>query len=131
VRLGISSVFPFSSKDKGRMKKLDWVFLIIGVAPCVYILLEMERLQWTYGSVVLPLDIFFSILLMISLMELVRRAFGWAIPLTILGFLAYAFFGYLLPWGQMSFWGAKVIVSLFGAIPIICLSRLFSRVRYL
>lgn len=28
-----------------------------------------------------------------------------------------AFFGYLLPWGQMSFWGAQVITSLFGAIP--------------
>jgi ubiquinol-cytochrome c reductase cytochrome b subunit len=30
-----------------------------------------------------------------------------------------AFFGYLLPWGQMSFWGAKVITSLFGAVPFI------------
>lgn len=28
-----------------------------------------------------------------------------------------AFFGYLLPWGQMSFWGAKVITSLFGVVP--------------
>ena len=33
--------------------------------------------------------------------------------------MAEAFFGYLLPWGQMSFWGAQVIISLFGAIPII------------
>ncbi|MGD9387833.1 MAG: cytochrome bc complex cytochrome b subunit [Gammaproteobacteria bacterium] len=32
---------------------------------------------------------------------------------------AEAFFGYLLPWGQMSYWGAQVIVSLFGAIPVI------------
>jgi ubiquinol-cytochrome c reductase cytochrome b subunit len=30
-----------------------------------------------------------------------------------------AFFGYLLPWGQMSYWGAQVIISLFGAIPVI------------
>ncbi len=30
-----------------------------------------------------------------------------------------AFFGYLLPWGQMSYWGAQVIISLFGAIPIV------------
>ncbi len=30
-----------------------------------------------------------------------------------------AFFGYLLPWGQMSFWGAKVITSLFEAIPVV------------
>ena len=33
--------------------------------------------------------------------------------------MAEAFFGYLLPWGQMSFWGAQVIVNLFAAIPII------------
>jgi len=33
--------------------------------------------------------------------------------------MAEAFFGYLLPWGQMSFWGAQVIVNLFAAIPIV------------
>lgn len=33
--------------------------------------------------------------------------------------MAEAFFGYLLPWGQMSYWGAQVITSLFGAIPVI------------
>ncbi|MGF1643565.1 MAG: cytochrome bc complex cytochrome b subunit [Thiotrichales bacterium] len=34
-----------------------------------------------------------------------------------LALMAEAFMGYLLPWGQMSFWGAQVIVNLFGAIP--------------
>ena len=33
--------------------------------------------------------------------------------------MAEAFMGYLLPWGQMSFWGAQVIISLFGAIPYV------------
>jgi ubiquinol-cytochrome c reductase cytochrome b subunit len=33
--------------------------------------------------------------------------------------MAEAFFGYLLPWGQMSYWGAEVITSLFGAIPYV------------
>ncbi len=33
--------------------------------------------------------------------------------------MAEAFFGYLLPWGQMSFWGAKVITSIFEAIPLV------------
>lgn len=36
-----------------------------------------------------------------------------------LALMAEAFFGYLLPWGQMSFWGAQVIVNLFSAIPFI------------
>ena len=33
--------------------------------------------------------------------------------------MAEAFMGYLLPWGQMSYWGAQVIVNLFSAIPVI------------
>ncbi|WP_052378668.1 cytochrome b [Polycyclovorans algicola] len=33
--------------------------------------------------------------------------------------MAEAFAGYVLPWGQMSYWGAQVIISLFGAIPVI------------
>jgi len=33
--------------------------------------------------------------------------------------MAEAFMGYLLPWGQMSYWGAQVIVSLFGSLPVI------------
>ncbi|WP_323018891.1 cytochrome bc complex cytochrome b subunit [Castellaniella sp.] len=36
-----------------------------------------------------------------------------------LSLMAEAFFGYLLPWGQMSYWGAQVIVNLFSAIPFI------------
>ena len=36
-----------------------------------------------------------------------------------LALMAEAFFGYLLPWGQMSYWGAQVIVNLFNAIPVI------------
>jgi ubiquinol-cytochrome c reductase cytochrome b subunit len=39
--------------------------------------------------------------------------------LIFLVLMAEAFFGYLLPWGQMSYWGAQVIVNLFSAIPII------------
>jgi ubiquinol-cytochrome c reductase cytochrome b subunit len=42
--------------------------------------------------------------------------FGCLIFLCLMG---EAFFGYLLPWGQMSYWGAQVIVNLFGAIPLI------------
>ena len=39
--------------------------------------------------------------------------------LIYLALMAEAFFGYLLPWGQMSYWGAQVIVNLFAAVPFI------------
>jgi ubiquinol-cytochrome c reductase cytochrome b subunit len=42
--------------------------------------------------------------------------FGMVIYLCL---MAEAFFGYLLPWGQMSFWGAQVIINLFDALPLI------------
>ncbi|KHD07203.1 cytochrome B [Candidatus Thiomargarita nelsonii] len=48
------------------------------------------------------------------------RELLWIIGVFIyLCLMAESFFGYLLPWGQMSYWGAQVIISLFGAIPYV------------
>jgi ubiquinol-cytochrome c reductase cytochrome b subunit len=46
------------------------------------------------------------------------RELLWIFGVVIyLSLMAEAFFGYLLPWGQMSYWGAQVIINHFGAIP--------------
>ena len=48
------------------------------------------------------------------------REFLWILGMLLYVLLAAeAFFGYVLPWGQMSFWGAQVIISLFGSVPLI------------
>ena len=48
------------------------------------------------------------------------REITWIIGILIyLAMMATAFMGYVLPWGQMSFWGATVITNLFSAIPLI------------
>ena len=48
------------------------------------------------------------------------REFLWILGMLLYVLLAAeAFFGYVLPWGQMSFWGAQVIISLFGSVPAI------------
>ncbi|HTO58676.1 MAG TPA: cytochrome bc complex cytochrome b subunit [Pseudomonadales bacterium] len=48
------------------------------------------------------------------------RELLWLIGMAIfIAMMAEGFFGYLLPWGNMSYWAAQVIVSLFGAIPVI------------
>ncbi|MBT4964522.1 MAG: cytochrome bc complex cytochrome b subunit [Francisellaceae bacterium] len=48
------------------------------------------------------------------------RELVWLIGMGIfMCLMAEAFFGYLLPWGNMSFWGAQVITSLFGAVPFV------------
>ena len=48
------------------------------------------------------------------------RELIWILGMIIyVALMAEAFFGYLLPWGNMSYWGAQVIISLFGAIPVV------------
>jgi ubiquinol-cytochrome c reductase cytochrome b subunit len=48
------------------------------------------------------------------------RELVWVFGMLIyLALMAEGFLGYVLPWGQMSYWGAQVIVSLFGAIPVV------------
>jgi len=48
------------------------------------------------------------------------RELVWIIGMLIfLTLMAEAFMGYVLPWGQMSYWGAQVIINLFGTIPVI------------
>src|SRR6266700_6462996 len=48
-----------------------------------------------------------------------RELLWWLGIVILLLMMATAFFGYTLPWGQMSFWGATVITNLFSAIPVI------------
>ena len=48
------------------------------------------------------------------------RELVWILGMLIfLTLMAEAFMGYVLPWGQMSYWGAQVIINLFGAIPYV------------
>ena len=48
-----------------------------------------------------------------------REVLWWRGLIILLLMMATAFMGYVLPWGQMSFWGATVITNLFSAVPII------------
>ena len=89
------------------MRDVDWGWLIRYLhstgasAFFVVIYLHMFR-GLMYGSYQKPRELIWL--------------FGMFIFLAL---MAEAFMGYLLPWGQMSFWGAQVIISLFGAIPVI------------
>ncbi|MBF0391618.1 MAG: cytochrome b/b6 [Alphaproteobacteria bacterium] len=48
-----------------------------------------------------------------------RELLWWLGLLIMVAMMATAFMGYVLPWGQMSFWGATVITNLFSAIPLV------------
>src|SRR5579885_2762983 len=89
------------------MRDVDWGWLIRYMhstgASAFFIVIYLHMFRGLmYGSYKKPRELLWII--------------GMLIYLTLMG---EAFFGYLLPWGQMSYWGAKVIVSLYGAIPVI------------
>ncbi|GBF30880.1 cytochrome b/c1 [bacterium MnTg04] len=87
------------------MRDVNWGWLIRYMhstgASAIFIVVYLHMFRAVlYGSYKKPRELLwlFGMLIYVALM-------------------AEAFFGYLLPWGQMSYWGAQVIVSLFGAIP--------------
>ncbi len=89
------------------MRDVDWGWLIrymhaVG-ASMFFIVVYMHMFRgMLYGSYKKP------------------RELVWLLGMSMyVALMAEAFMGYLLPWGQMSYWGANVIISLFGAIPVI------------
>jgi len=89
------------------MREVDWGWLLRYMhstgASAFFIVIYLHMFRaLLYGSYKKPRELIWL--------------FGMVIFLML---MAEAFMGYLLPWGQMSFWGAQVITSLFGAIPVI------------
>ena len=87
------------------MREVNWGWLIRYVhstgASCFFIVVYLHMFRsLLYGSYKAP------------------RELLWVIGMLVyLALMAEAFMGYVLPWGNMSFWGAQVIVNLFGTIP--------------
>ena len=89
------------------MRDVDWGWLIRYMhstgASAFFVIIYLHMFRGLmYGSYQKPRELIWL--------------FGMFIFLAL---MAEAFMGYLLPWGQMSYWGAQVIISLFGAIPVI------------
>nr|WP_303901829.1 cytochrome bc complex cytochrome b subunit [Thiohalomonas denitrificans] len=100
------AAFAFSSVEY-IMRDVNWGWLIRYMhstgASAFFIVVYLHMFRGLiYGSYKQPRELLWI--------------FGMLIYLAL---MAEAFFGYLLPWGQMSYWGAQVIVSLFGAIPVV------------
>jgi ubiquinol-cytochrome c reductase cytochrome b subunit len=89
------------------MRDVDWGWLIRYVhstgASMFFVVVYLHMFRGLiYGSYRKPRELIWI--------------FGMLIYLAL---MAEAFMGYLLPWGQMSYWGAQVIVNLFAAVPFI------------
>ena len=102
-----SAVDAFASVELTIMRDVEWGWLLRYMhstgASFFFIMVYLHMFRaLLYGSYQKP------------------RELVWIFGMLIfLAMMAEGFLGYVLPWGQMSFWGAQVIVSLFGAIPAI------------
>ena len=101
-----SAIDAFSSVEY-IMRDVDWGWLIRYMhstgASFFFIVIYLHMFRaLMYGSYKKPRELIWIL--------------GMFLYLTL---MAEAFFGYILPWGQMSYWGAQVIISLFGAIPFV------------
>src|SRR5699024_5311555 len=88
-----------------------------GMSSCIYLLFEIPRLEWYYGSVWNTTDIIFGTMLIVALLDLTRRNFGWPLPIIAIVFLAYSLFGHILPteyFGHTGFTYGKVISFLYS-----------------
>ena len=102
-----SAAGAFSSVEQHIMRDVNYGWLIRGIhangASMFFVAVYLHILRGIYyGSFKAPREILWLL--------------GCVIYVLM---MATAFMGYVLPWGQMSFWGAKVITNLIGAVPLI------------
>jgi TRAP transporter 4TM/12TM fusion protein len=90
-------LIPGWGKDRNRVHWLDWVFVALLLYVGWYIYDNFEALIWRAGVVPTVTDYYVALIGVLLVLELVRRASGYALPLLCLVFIAYAFLGPYLP----------------------------------
>ena len=95
------------NSPKDRPSIWDYIFSLCVFAPILYVILEMSRIQnrWLLITKVLPIEMIFGSIMILLIIELIRRAVAPALAAILGGSLIYLFFGSYLP----SFIGFRVI----------------------
>ncbi len=89
-------IFPVAKRYRHRVMWWDWAAALLGVAVCVYLVSQGDDF---FDRSITPnnLDIFFGVALIVIVLEAMRRATGWIMPVITVGFLLYALYGTYLP----------------------------------
>lgn len=110
--------YPFSSKSsKDGPTFVDLIFILLSIVTAAYFMLNMEAIIYRLGISPTPLDLVFSTLLVVLVLEMTRRTNGWILPMIALLFIAYAMLGKYLPFemgGHRGYSFPRVISYLTG-----------------
>src|ERR671936_769837 len=89
-------IFPVSRRFRHRVMPWDWLLALMGVAVCAWLISQGDDF---FDRSITPTDwdIFFGVALIVLVLEAMRRATGWIMPVITVCFLLYAFFGPYLP----------------------------------
>ncbi len=111
---GIWLAMSYNPSAKGAFASVEYIMRDVNLG---WLIRYMHAVGASFFFIVIYLHMFRAILYGSYRKP---RELVWLIGMAIfLTLMAEAFFGYLLPWGNMSFWGAQVITSLFSAVPYV------------
>ena len=103
-------IFPVARRYRHRSMWWDWVLAFLGVATAVYVMVSGDEF---FDRSILPndRDIFFGVALILLVLEAMRRATGWIMPVITFSFLLYALFGAYLPppWTHKGYEVARLV----------------------
>jgi ubiquinol-cytochrome c reductase cytochrome b subunit len=112
ILTGIFLTMHYVPTEEGAFASVEYIMREV---PYGYLIRYMHSTGASFFFVVIYLHMFRAF--MYGSYKKPRELIWVLGVLIMLLLMAEAFLGYVLPWGQMSFWGAQVIVSLFGAVP--------------
>ena len=92
-------LYPFSRRSNKRMPTLgDWACMLLAASACIYFILELDTIIYRVGVAPTSLDLFFSTVIVVLILDMTRRTNGWILPSIAIFFLAYALLGKYLPY---------------------------------
>src|SRR3989304_49055 len=107
-------LFPLSKRYRHRIMWWDWIAAFAGIVVTAYMIHGGDDFMDRNTS---PenWDIFFGVVLIVLILEAMRRASGWVMPLVVLAFIAYALFGEQLPgaWAHRSYEVGRLVGHLY------------------
>ena len=111
-------LYPFSAKSNAsRPGAADIGLIVLSVAACAYFIISMNEIVFRIGVSPTPLDLVFSSLVILLVLEMTRRTNGFVLPLITGLFILYGLYGNLLPYsfgGHRGYSFSRLISYLVG-----------------
>ncbi|MDF1585429.1 TRAP transporter permease [Marinimicrococcus flavescens] len=95
--LAIPWIFIFAPAGSAVARVTGWALAVLGAASALYIVLAREELADQYGVLEGPLQYAVALLLIVTVLEMARRAIKWVLPAIAVLVLLYGYFGWLIP----------------------------------